>query len=168
MAIVPLMALPPEGWTQEVQPGGALPLPPQPEHRFLDPVPLTPSSPELLNPNTEGFEIFDSERSRQGCVEEAIPFPLERLHFEYADSTSGIYSDEELLKLATPLIEKQDQGKRLTVSDLCDFVETVTGKYVADGYYTSRALLPEQELRSDGTLTIRIVEGKILIVAEKS
>jgi len=167
-AIVPRVSLAQEGLDQGSQGSGVPAVEPLPDrNRFLESPPLSApgTAPEtdqqIFRPEDQGFDIFDSERSRQACGDEVIPMPLERLRFEYADGTEGVYSDEELLTLAAPLIEKQTQETGLTVADLCDFVETVTQKYVADGYYTSRAFLPEQELRPDGTLTIRIVEGKI-------
>jgi hemolysin activation/secretion protein len=184
LAIVPGLSLAQTDIAQtDITPGSGVPeVEPLPDrNRFLESPPLSAPVPSVLPDNTrenapetapetdqqifrpedQGFEIFDSERSRKACVDEGLPFTLKRLRFEYADGTKGVYSDEELLTLAAPLIEKQAQEPGLTVADLCDFVETVTQKYVADGYYTSRAFLPEQELRPDGTLTIRIVEGKI-------
>ncbi len=178
LAIVPVAIVPGKSLAQTgTDQGSGVPaVEPLPDrNRFLEPPPfaapgtaprvLPEPAPErdqpLFRPEDQGFEIFDSERSRNACGDEVVPIALERLRFEYADGTEGVYSDEELLTLAAPLIEKQAQEQGLTVADLCDFVETVTQKYVADGYYTSRAFLPEQELRPDGTLTIRIVEGKI-------
>ncbi|MFZ9737939.1 MAG: ShlB/FhaC/HecB family hemolysin secretion/activation protein [Prochlorotrichaceae cyanobacterium] len=171
MAIVPSVTLAQEGTPQGAGtdpfslPGTIPPTLLPNDDRFVEPLkpPQAPASsdPEVLSPAEEGFDIFDSERSRRACVEEVIPIPIERLRFEYADGTNGIYSDAELLGLAAPLIEKQTGPEGLTVADLCDFADRVTRKYVEDGYYTSRAFVPEQELRPEGTLTIRVVEGKI-------
>jgi hemolysin activation/secretion protein len=57
------------------------------------------------------------------------------------------------------LLEGFEPGCR-AVADLFDLVGVITNRYVAAGYVTSNAFLPEQDL-SSGTLEIVVVEGRV-------
>jgi hemolysin activation/secretion protein len=132
---------------------------------------FTPLSPSIPDPNLDRFrsledkplpvDIVDSERSRNACKNTIIPFSIQsvRFVFEYEDDRTGIYTDTDLLALATPLIQKIERGEPITVANLCEFTHAITRQYVEDGYYTSRSFLPEQELTPSGIITIRILEG---------
>ncbi|MDT3723319.1 POTRA domain-containing protein, partial [Pseudomonas oryzihabitans] len=52
------------------------------------------------------------------------------------------------------------EGQCVGVNQLNALLKAVTDAYLAHGYVTSRAYLPQQDL-SQGTLTILVVEGKL-------
>ena len=109
------------------------------------------------------LDILDSERSRNACQNTPIPFTLKsvKFEFEYENDRPGIYADSDLIKLADPLIKKIENNSLITIADLCEFTNAITRLYVEEGYFTSRAFLPEQEVAPSGTITIRILEGLV-------
>lgn len=48
----------------------------------------------------------------------------------------------------------------MTIADMTPLLRKITNWYIEEGYITSRAYLPEQDLAS-GTLTLKVVEGRI-------
>jgi hemolysin activation/secretion protein len=57
------------------------------------------------------------------------------------------------------------KGKTLTVDQLRELLQAVTQLYLNEGYYTSRAVYPEQTI-SDGILTIEIKEKPVNVTVE--
>ena len=57
-------------------------------------------------------------------------------------------------------IDADYAGRCLDARKLEDILALITKRYIDDGFITTRAYLPAQDLRT-GTLTIRIVEGRI-------
>ena len=66
-----------------------------------------------------------------------------------------IFSEKEIEKLIKPY-----HGKKLDFNQLRNITKAITDLYVSKGYITSGAFLPEQEI-VDGTINIRVVEGKL-------
>ena len=66
-----------------------------------------------------------------------------------------VFSDREIEKIIKPF-----QGKKLDFDQLRNITEAITNLYVSNGYITSVAFLPEQEI-VDGIINIRVVEGKL-------
>ena len=65
-----------------------------------------------------------------------------------------------LLTKAVRATARDYEGRCLGLSALNDLLEQLTFLYLAQGYITSRAFLPEQDL-ADGTLEIVVVEGRL-------
>ena len=68
---------------------------------------------------------------------------------------STIFTPEELKSIAKPL-----EGRSVTLEEIQEVAKEITRLYLAKGYITSRAILPEQEIE-DGNIEIRVIEGSI-------
>lgn len=66
-----------------------------------------------------------------------------------------VYSDEELSKLSKHVLQKL-----ITIDDVLHLAQAITQKYNYDGYITSLAFIPEQDV-VDGKITIQIIESKV-------
>lgn len=78
-----------------------------------------------------------------------VCLPIKTINFKHAT----LFSSKQLDKLKP--------GRNcLGLPDIAGLVRAVTNLYVEEGYVTSRAYLPEQDL-SSGTLTLEIVEGRV-------
>lgn len=75
--------------------------------------------------------------------------PIKTINFKHAT----LFSSARLAKL-------KPAKSCLGLPDIAGLVRAVTNLYVEEGYVTSRAYLPEQDL-SSGTLTLEIVEGRV-------
>ena len=51
-------------------------------------------------------------------------------------------------------------GQEISLADLYDIANTITGRYRADGYFLSRAIVPEQVIEN-GVVTLEVIEGSI-------
>ena len=65
-----------------------------------------------------------------------------------------------LLTEAVRATARDYEGRCLGLSGLNDLLEQLTFLYLAQGYITSRAFLPEQDL-ADGALEIVVIEGRL-------
>jgi hemolysin activation/secretion protein len=66
-----------------------------------------------------------------------------------------IFSDREIAKIIKPY-----EGKKLDFRQLRSITEAITNLYVSNGYITSGAFLPKQEIVG-GIINVRVVEGKL-------
>ncbi|CRM65561.1 ShlB/FhaC/HecB family hemolysin secretion/activation protein [Pseudomonas sp. 58 R 12] len=78
-------------------------------------------------------------------------FPIQDIELKGADSLSG--GDRTLLL-------KPYVGQCLGVAQLNELLKVITDYYIAKGWVTSRAYLPQQDL-SSGHLQVLVVEGKL-------
>nr|WP_314563880.1 ShlB/FhaC/HecB family hemolysin secretion/activation protein [uncultured Pseudomonas sp.] len=78
-------------------------------------------------------------------------FPIQDIELKGADSLSG--GDRTLLL-------KPYVGQCLGVAQLNELLKVITDYYIAKGWVTSRAYLPQQDL-SNGHLQVLVVEGKL-------
>ena len=106
------------------------PLPPLEEIPIPKPVPLDPS---LITPATEGT------------------IRVER--FNFVGST--IFSQETLEKVVESFTQRL-----ITYGELSEAATAITQFYIDNGYYTSGAYLPSQNV-TEGVVTIEILEGKL-------
>jgi hemolysin activation/secretion protein len=51
-------------------------------------------------------------------------------------------------------------GQEISLADLYDIANTITALYRADGYFLSRAIVPEQVIEN-GVVTLEVIEGSI-------
>ena len=68
---------------------------------------------------------------------------------------STVFSAEELTKVFAPFV-----GKEVTFEELLEIRTAVTDLYTRNGYTTSGAFLPRQDV-SDGSIEIQVVEGEL-------
>lgn len=68
---------------------------------------------------------------------------------------STIFSQAELQP-----ITRQLEGQEVTLSQLRNAAKTITKKYLNLGYITSRAIVPQQEIKA-GIIEIKVIEGRI-------
>ncbi len=68
---------------------------------------------------------------------------------------STVFSAEELTKVFAPFV-----GKEVTFEQLLEIRTAVTDLYTRNGYTTSGAFLPRQDV-SDGSIEIQVVEGEL-------
>ena len=118
--------------------------------RFLQPdiEPLPPQNPEEepILPQKKPVIIPETETEGQN-----IEIPVEKIEF-----TGGtIFTPQELEQLAKPL-----EGKKVKISQLKKLAQTITNKYLQQGYITSRAIVPQQEILN-GVVEIKLIEGSI-------
>jgi hemolysin activation/secretion protein len=66
-----------------------------------------------------------------------------------------IFEHQEIEKIIKPF-----RGKELDFRQLRNLTKAITDLYVSEGYITSGAFLPEQEI-VDGIINVRVVEGKL-------
>ncbi|MGV6818165.1 MAG: ShlB/FhaC/HecB family hemolysin secretion/activation protein [Thiotrichales bacterium] len=89
-----------------------------------------------------------SQRQSQSLFDAQTVF-VAQVQFE----GNTVFSDKELSTLVEPLL-----GKRLAVPDLLNLKKVVTGHYVNQGYITSEAIIPDQQVER-GLLRLTIREG---------
>ena len=78
-------------------------------------------------------------------------FGVKRIHIE----GNTVFSEDTLRKTISSW-----ENRDLTLDEIRRAAETITQYYLAAGYITCRAYIPPQKL-TDGTVTIRILEGKL-------
>jgi len=124
-------------------------LPSQPDRdRFLQPSP----TPQPTFPGERPVEVIPPEEPPPTpSVEEQQEFEVQTI--EVVGST--ILSDEEISAITEPF-----EGQFLTLSDLSQVANNITGQYLEKGYITSRAVIEPQRI-TNGFVTIRVIEGSI-------
>lgn len=66
-----------------------------------------------------------------------------------------VFSSEEISNLVTPYLKKN-----LSFEQSRQIIKKITDLYVSNGYLTSGAFFPEQEI-TDSTAVIKVIEGKL-------
>ncbi|MEM6255704.1 MAG: ShlB/FhaC/HecB family hemolysin secretion/activation protein [Cyanobacteria bacterium P01_D01_bin.156] len=119
----------------------------------LSPEPLEPSSPEeeVTPPASE-----DTPAPSDNTLER-----LEIRQIEVVGST--VFDDQELMQVIAEqlgTVAQSDEPLNLTVEELQDVADAITGHYLKSGYITSRAIVPEQTI-ADGVIQIQVIEGSL-------
>ena len=125
----------PSAWAQSTIPVLPAPEPPEPQ-------PLPPTEAPLERPKPP-----PPEPTRD------VPGTVTVRKFEIVGST--IFSQAELQQATADFVNRP-----LTFAQLLQAAARVTQLYLEEGYITSGAYIPSQELRS-GELTIQVVEGRL-------
>jgi hemolysin activation/secretion protein len=117
--------------------------PPEPEP--TQPKPLPPTQPPLESPNP----------SAPPTPEESLDVPgnITVKRFEFVGNTA--FSVEELNAEVAEFL-----GKPVSFSQLLQAAERISDLYVREGYITSGAYIPSQEIKA-GTVRIQVVEGSL-------
>ena len=119
--------------------------------RFLQP------SPEPLPPEPEETEPILPESEKTPKIPpsdgqgEAIQFSVTKINI----TGSTIFQPEDFQDLIQPL-----EGRTVNFQEVQEIAKAITRQYLEQGYITSRAIIPEQEI-TDGVVEIRIIEGSI-------
>lgn len=82
--------------------------------------------------------------------------PVRVSSFQFEGNT--VFTDAELAALLAPLANRD-----ITTQELQTARDTLTRHYIENGYVTSGAMIPDQEV-SDGVVTLRISEGRLTSV----
>ena len=107
-----------------------------PEDREREPI-LPQEKPTVIpEPDTKG---------------EDIEIPVSQI--EVTGST--VFTPEELQSITKSL-----EGKTVKLSQLRNIAKAITKKYLEQGYITSRAIVPQQEIQ-EGIVEIKVIEGSI-------
>ena len=120
---------------------------PPPQFPELPPLPdrLPPPSPEILVPPLDPPAQPDDPSDAVGEI----------LVREIQLLGNTVFSGEEL----APIIEAYE-GRSLVFEDLINLRTEITDLYVANGYTTSGAFIPPQDV-SDGVVQVQVVEGRL-------
>lgn len=116
--------------------------------RFLQPdlEQIKPEDFKPILPNPEPLVIPESESD-----DENIEFYVRKIKV----TGNTVFSDQELAELTSKL-----RFKRVRLAELRNLAKNITKKYLSEGYITSRAIVPEQEIDL-GVVEIKIIEGSI-------
>lgn len=117
--------------------------------RFLQPeensLPEELPEQEPILPSPELPTIPDDEQ------DSSIIIPVEQIRV-----TGGtVLTPEEINAIIQPL-----EGRSVSLAQLNEAARAITRLYIEEGYITSRAIVPQQEV-TDGVVEIRIIEGSI-------
>ena len=107
--------------------------------------PHTPSSPEFILPPVETLPELQPKRAP------GLRVMVGTIHVE----GSTVLSQEALNKITAPY-----ENRELSTEDLEQLRRELTQEYINRGYVNSGAVIPDQAIE-DGTLTYRIIEGKL-------
>lgn len=139
-AMVMLLALAGPALAQQSLPSAAEPRRPD----------LTPAIPPAA-PTQGGIEIAPSPGSAAMAGSASMPLTLNRVVIE----GGGLFGPGAFDDLTGAIT-----GRPITLADLFTTADAITARYRAAGWVLTRAVVPAQRI-SDGTATIRIVEGFI-------
>ncbi|MGC9525342.1 MAG: ShlB/FhaC/HecB family hemolysin secretion/activation protein [Limnospira sp.] len=131
----------------QTQPQPRQPLPPLPERPRPEPelpAPLPPPEDLLPAPSP-------TPADPENPPEESVTIVVEQFAFE----GNTAFDDEELARVTEPFLNRP-----ITFAELLQARSAVTDLYIRNGYITSGAFIPPQELEG-GTLTIQILEGEV-------
>lgn len=137
-----------QGGRREITPY-PLPLTPYPSPLTTHPSSLTPPLP----PPEELLEQPPITPTREKVNNDTLPSKLTVQRFEVIGST--VFKPETFAKVTAPFI-----GKPMSYAELLEVRSAVTQFYVEQGYITSGAYIPQQELK-DGVVKIQVVEGDL-------
>lgn len=123
--------------------------------QFISPVPPIPTEQRQPTPLPMSEELLESNPQAPPIPEEVLDIPgtITVREWEFVGST--VFSQEELNQATADFL-----GKPISFVQLLQAANQVTELYLQEGYITSGAYIPRQELQSD-TVTIQVVEGSL-------
>lgn len=130
--------------------GQGLPPRTDPTPRFGQPPPITEKLPQAETPPLEVLPPLEQEK----LAEPGIP-TLKVFVREIRVVGSTVFSPEQLAELVAPFVNRE-----LTTEDLEELRRKITLLYINQGYVSSGAFLPDQDV-SEGVLTLAVVEGSL-------
>jgi hemolysin activation/secretion protein len=120
-------------------------------------IPERPSDPPEQVPD----EIPDEpppalEVPAPGGVPPEPSVPDTRFFVEHVEVVGNTVLQDEIAALAAPY-----ENRQVTFDELLTLRSQITQLYIEQGYITSGAFLPSNQVLSDGTVTIQVVEGAV-------
>ncbi len=117
-----------------------------------------PTLPDELKP-LESRPVFTLPPPPPVKEKEASTMPLKKVFIKkIIISGSTVFTPEELEKITAPY-----QNQWVTSEDLEKLRQDLTLYYINNGYVTSGAVLPDQNV-SDGTINYKVIEGEIVSI----
>ena len=122
-----------------------------------------PNRDRFLQPDLE--QISPEDREREPILPQEKPTVIPEPDVEGEDVNipvskvevkgSTVFTEQEFDSITDPL-----EGKTVKLSQLRNAAKEITLKYLEQGYITSRAIVPQQEIE-DGIVEIKVIEGSI-------
>ncbi|HEY9764313.1 MAG TPA: ShlB/FhaC/HecB family hemolysin secretion/activation protein [Trichocoleus sp.] len=112
-----------------------------------------PTEPLVPTPQSPARPILPPTTLPVSPTSPASEFAFQVNQIEVVGST---VLQAEIANLVQPL-----EGQTLTLEDLFDLRTAITNLYIAQGYVTSGAFLPNNQDLSDGVVQIQVVEGSL-------
>ena len=125
--------------------------PPQEPQPEAAPLPKLPPPEELLGPD---IVAPSSEDPKFPSTEESV----EIQRYEIVGST--VFSIEELEAVTKPFTTPV-ANRPITFAEVLQARSAITQLYIRNGYITSGAIIPPQEVGADGIATIQVIEGSL-------
>jgi hemolysin activation/secretion protein len=122
-------------------------VPPEPPGTLTPPAP-TPSEPDPVLPEVEAPEASPDSSEAD--------LPTERFFVEEIEVLGSTVLQNEINQLVEPL-----EGTELSFEELLELRSRITQLYIDNGYVTSGAFLPNNQVLSDGVIQIQVVEGEL-------
>ena len=127
---------------------------------ITNPETTTPASPWLMPPNCKQLESQQPPpyllASSKGNIPTSTSEPLKVTIKQFNFEGNTKFSNQELQQQLTPY-----QNKPITFAQLMAARTAITKYYTKNNYITSGAFIPPQTMSDNGTLTLRVVEGKV-------
>jgi len=127
---------------------------------IVNPDHVTPARPWLIPPDCEQLNSQNSPpyliASTAFVAQATSPEPLQVTIQDVTFEGNTAFSDEELKQQLKPYL-----GKPITFAELIAARTAITQFYTENNYITSGAFIPPQTIPDDGTVTVRVVEGKV-------
>ncbi|MDE5120138.1 MAG: hypothetical protein O4965_08405, partial [Trichodesmium sp. St19_bin1] len=127
---------------------------------ITDPEIATPTSPWLIPPNCKQLDAFEPPpyllASSNGNIPTSTSEPLKVTIKQFNFEGNTKFSNQELQQELTPYLNKP-----ITFAQLIAARTAITKYYTKNNYVTSGAFIPPQTMADNGTVTLRVVEGKV-------
>ncbi|NEQ77773.1 MAG: filamentous hemagglutinin N-terminal domain-containing protein [Okeania sp. SIO2C9] len=127
---------------------------------ILNPKTATPARPWLIPPNCKQLDSQQPKPYLVASTMDIIPSPNSQSlevtiqQFNFEGNTK--FSNEELQQQLTPYL-----GQPITFAELIAARTAITQYYTKNNYITSGAFIPPQTISENGTVTLKVVEGKV-------
>ncbi|MCL2936058.1 MAG: filamentous hemagglutinin N-terminal domain-containing protein [Trichodesmium sp. MAG_R02] len=127
---------------------------------ITNPETATPTSPWLIPPNCKQLDAFEPPpyllASSNGNIPTSTSEPLKVTIKQFNFEGNTKFSNQELQQQLTPYLNKP-----ITFAQLIAARTAITKYYTKNNYITSGAFIPPQTMADNGTVTLRVVEGKV-------
>ena len=118
--------------------------------RPSDPIDLTPDS-QTEDPPPPTLDLPNQPESP-----ESTPVPGTSFFIETITVIGNTVLEDEIAALVAPYEQQQ-----ITFTDLLTLRADLTQLYIQNGYITSGVFLPSNQVLTDGTVTLQVVEGEV-------
>ena len=131
-------------------------LPSVPSSTLDDTLPDRPSDPTDLAPASDNVSPPTINLPTPSAPPESTPVPETSFFIETINVVGSTVLTEEIAEQ----VARYEQ-KNVTFSDLLTLRSDLTQLYIQNGYITSGVFLPSNQVLTDGTVTLQVVEGAV-------